>query len=344
MNLSLPSVETAREVFEALRRDFGFSYRSEGLDWVLELPESAGRGCVRSVGIRDGLELTVVDCTFRESFRLEVSSRTPFLEVNLYLSGRSRGRVEGIKDEFAMSPGEGALFSGPEATRGMMECPPRRRILLAEVAFSPPMLPHLLKGGVEDPRLAALADGSREETAMRISKTTRLSALTLGQMMDCSYDDTTRRIYLEAKAMELLALQLAQPPVEKGTLDGLTLRLDDIERIHEAKEVLASDLEDPPSLIELSRRVGLNDFKLKAGFKQVFGTTAFGYLHEQRMERARHLIEGGGMNIGEVALAVGYSSPSRFAAAFKKRFGVRPSSLLSHTNGCRKALAWHRGG
>ncbi len=70
MNLSLPSAETAREVFEALRRDVGYSYRSEGSDCVLELLGHVGRGCVRSVGVRDGVELTVVDCVFRESFRL----------------------------------------------------------------------------------------------------------------------------------------------------------------------------------------------------------------------------------------------------------------------------------
>lgn len=230
--------------------------------------------------------------------------------------------MAGIEDEFEMGPGQSGLFSGAEATRGVMECPARRRVLFAEVAFSPPMLLHLLAGGAGP---SALADGSPDGTFMRLTETTRQATPALRQMLDCSYGDAARRIYLEAKATELMALHLAEPTVEERASNGIVLRLDDIERIHEARRVLDANLENPPSLVELSRRVGLNDFKLKAGFKQVYGTTAFGHLHEGRMQEARRLVE---MNVGEVALAVGYSSPSRFAAAFKRRFGVRPSSLL----------------
>lgn len=51
---------------------------------------------------------------------------------------------------------------------------------------------------------------------------------------------------------------------------------------------------EPPSLLELSRLIGLNDYKLKTGFKEMYGTTVFGYLREQRLEKAyRLLMEGG---------------------------------------------------
>jgi AraC family transcriptional regulator, transcriptional activator of the genes for pyochelin and ferripyochelin receptors len=46
----------------------------------------------------------------------------------------------------------------------------------------------------------------------------------------------------------------------------------------------------PPSLLELSRQIGLNDYKLKLGFKQLFGNTVFGYVWEQRMQQARFLL------------------------------------------------------
>lgn len=85
-------------------------------------------------------------------------------------------------------------------------------------------------------------------------------------------------------------------------------------------------MDDPPSLLALARQVGLNDFKLKRGFRQVFGTTAFGYLHDQRMERARQLLEERRFNVTEVACTVGYANPSHFAAAFKRKFGVNPGA------------------
>jgi AraC-like DNA-binding protein len=79
----------------------------------------------------------------------------------------------------------------------------------------------------------------------------------------------------------------------------------------------------------LARIVGINDCKLKAGFRHVFGTTVFGYLHDCRMERSRQLLEAGEMTVTEAAQAVGFVSRGHFAAAFKRRFGVNPSVYMA---------------
>lgn len=103
------------------------------------------------------------------------------------------------------------------------------------------------------------------------------------------------------------------------------LKPSDIECIYQARDILMGNLDNPPSLLALAHQVGLNDYKLKQGFRQVFGTTTFGYLHTQRMERARLLLESSTMNVTQVAQAVGYTNISQFAAAFRKQFGVNPS-------------------
>ena len=107
-----------------------------------------------------------------------------------------------------------------------------------------------------------------------------------------------------------------------------------MDRIHYAKAILMDNLSDPPTLGELAHRVSLNDYKLKVGFRQVFGTTVFGYLHQHRMEVARQLLAAQRMNVKEVARTVGYASQSRFATAFRKRFGMNPKAyLLSKSSG-----------
>jgi AraC-like DNA-binding protein len=68
----------------------------------------------------------------------------------------------------------------------------------------------------------------------------------------------------------------------------------------------------------------LNDFKLKSGFRETFGTTVFGYVRKLRMDKARSLLEIGDLNVTEAALEAGYCSLGHFAAAFKKRFGTLP--------------------
>ncbi|MEM9505830.1 MAG: AraC family transcriptional regulator, partial [Cyanobacteria bacterium P01_E01_bin.43] len=136
-----------------------------------------------------------------------------------------------------------------------------------------------------------------------------------------------RQLYLESKAIELISLYLHQCSLNVYP-SNLPPQLcsEEIERVQLAKAILLTNLEHPPSLLELAQRVGLNDCKLKRGFRQLFGTTAFGYLYQQRMEKARDLLKVDTMNITEVAAVVGYTNPSAFGAAFKRMFGTTPSA------------------
>jgi len=65
------------------------------------------------------------------------------------------------------------------------------------------------------------------------------------------------------------SIELAQVASPECGLKNLSpLRLADIERIHEARDILISNMQNPPSLFNLARQVGLNDTKLKRGFRQ----------------------------------------------------------------------------
>lgn len=89
---------------------------------------------------------------------------------------------------------------------------------------------------------------------------------------------------------------------------------------------------DPPSFPALSRKIGLNDYKLKAGFKAMFGTTVFGYLREKRLEKALLLLQQGEMNVTETSSAVGYSNTSYFAEGFREKYGVNPSAFARRSS------------
>jgi AraC family transcriptional regulator, transcriptional activator of the genes for pyochelin and ferripyochelin receptors len=97
--------------------------------------------------------------------------------------------------------------------------------------------------------------------------------------------------------------------------------------LYEAKEILSNNLDAPPSLSELSKKIGLNSFKLKKNFKELFGVPVFKYLQNQRMEKAYELLQGGNVTIQEAAWNVGYDSLSSFSNAFSKKYGFRPSEI-----------------
>lgn len=99
------------------------------------------------------------------------------------------------------------------------------------------------------------------------------------------------------------------------------------QKLQQAKEILTGNLETPPSLSELSRQIGLNTFKLKKNFKELFGVPVFKFLQNERLNKAHELIRDRGFTIQEAAWDVGYDSLSSFSNAFSKKFGFRPSAI-----------------
>jgi AraC-like DNA-binding protein len=153
-------------------------------------------------------------------------------------------------------------------------------------------------------------------------KHTRLQAL-IKEITGAAHPGFIRRIFLESKILELLSIQLHEAETKEAT-KGFSK--DDMARLQEAKQIIAQNLQTPCSLIELARKTGLNDFKLKKGFKALFGHTVFGYLFELRMDNAYRLLQDG-KNVSEVAEIIGYKNPHHFTAAFKKKFGFLPSQV-----------------
>jgi AraC family transcriptional regulator, transcriptional activator of the genes for pyochelin and ferripyochelin receptors len=123
-------------------------------------------------------------------------------------------------------------------------------------------------------------------------------------------------------AGEQLEGVLKQMYLEENILKLLALQLVDRERIHQAQDILTKNLHQPPPLLDLARQVGLNDYKLKREFREIFGTT--GYVQSLRLVEAKRLLAERKLNIATIAHTVGYVSQSHFSYLFKREFGVTP--------------------
>lgn len=135
-------------------------------------------------------------------------------------------------------------------------------------------------------------------------------------------------LYTEAKVMELLALQLQQHEKKEVDLPCLCyLNKSELDKIYEAKDRLISDINNPPTILNLSKNIGLNEKKLQNGFKEVFNQTVYGYLFDHKMNLARQLLLDTNKSIFEVALDCGYDYASHFTTAFKRRYGLSPKDF-----------------
>jgi AraC family transcriptional regulator, transcriptional activator of the genes for pyochelin and ferripyochelin receptors len=131
-----------------------------------------------------------------------------------------------------------------------------------------------------------------------------------------------KSVFVEAKILELIALQL-----DHSTDHTRATKRSDVDLFHDIKKFLEQHFKDDLSLRGIARTFGLNEFKLKSGFKLQFRTTIFDYIHDLRMIHANVLLRDDKMFVNEVSAIVGYKNPNHFSTAFKRRFGVSPSSI-----------------
>jgi AraC-like DNA-binding protein len=175
------------------------------------------------------------------------------------------------------------------------------------------------------PLLALINENSPPRFHFTVGEITPAMFVLLQQILKPPYQGMMKRMYLEGKVLELLALQLNQfLHNEQAIRAAIKLRPIDIEKVYHARDIIISQAENPPSLLKIAELVGLGDHKLRYCFRKVFGTTLFGYLHDYRMEQAKVMLAGTQMQVAEVANAVGYTHLGYFAKAFKKKFGISP--------------------
>ncbi|MFN7187291.1 MAG: helix-turn-helix transcriptional regulator [Cyclobacteriaceae bacterium] len=156
--------------------------------------------------------------------------------------------------------------------------------------------------------------------------------VTLSQLFSQQLSANVQRIYYEGKVLEIIGLYFStkQPNTESCPFlnDQETVR-----KIKHAKEFLLSNLEAPPTLKELAKQAGLNEYQLKVGFKEIYGNTVYGYLLDHKLDFARVKLDSGRFQVNEVAYQIGYTNPSHFIAAFKKKFGITPKKYLMSRRG-----------
>lgn len=150
----------------------------------------------------------------------------------------------------------------------------------------------------------------------------------LEQMFFTPIPQNTQHLYIKGKVLEVFSLYFGEDDgIDTSGCPFLKDELN-VQKVHKAKEIVTRNLVEPPTIKELCKLVGLNEYQLKAGFKRLYGSPIYQYLLDQRMQHARSLLLSGTYKVNEIAWEVGYTNPSHFIAAFKRKYLVTPKKFL----------------
>jgi len=263
----------------------------------------------RFVDLRPGMTAALYEGNGYEETHAELLNNSPFIHFTCLLRDRSRTLVHGR--ELSPDVGEGYVVFAPGERFSVDYGPHYAHV---DLMVTPQALSELA-GDEAD----WLGDEVGRGFMMQASPPGRRmvdAGLRLAGHVDSPH---AQRLYLHAAALEFLG----------GHIDGLGGRAPagpipprERQRLMAARERLLLDLSTAPTIAELAREIGLNQLKLKQGFKTLFGTSVYALFQQHRMERARQLLRT--HNVTETALMLGYNNLSHFSTAFRKQFGILP--------------------
>ncbi len=153
--------------------------------------------------------------------------------------------------------------------------------------------------------------------------------IVLNQIFNYGLHSSLEKLYTKGKVYELVSLYFHKSDNEGAQSCPFLEDEANVEKIQNAKKILINNMTEPPTLKELSNQINLPLQHLKDGFKHIYGETVFAFLLNYKMEFARKLLATKKYNVAETSFEVGYSTPSHFIAAFKKKFGSTPKKYMS---------------
>jgi AraC-like DNA-binding protein len=151
------------------------------------------------------------------------------------------------------------------------------------------------------------------------------------ELFNREYTSGLDKIYLKNKTMETILYVLEKvEKLEKLNLIGLDE--EDVKRIKKAKVIIDESFQENITIAFLSKKVALNQTKLKKGFKQLFDRTVHEYLKNIRLEKAVEYLKINKYSIKEVSLMVGYTNQGSFSYAFSNKYDCLPKDVQKKSN------------
>lgn len=318
------------EVIKDLAKEFGVDCKYQCEEYILDIPESLGKGRIYGIMLDSGLGMINYEVELNEDIEIHfVKNKVHPLKFIFCYGGVITHRfqksdtgtnvINKFQNSIVASKGNNGhilcLPAGREIKVNSIEINRQRFI----EKFDCPMdeLPENIQELINDA-------GALTEFYYSGNYSFRISDI-IHNITAYSGSLFMRRLYLESKCYDLLTLQLALF-IEDENDSTPILHAGELDLVEYAARYLKQNINKGLTIKELSREVGLSEAKLQNGFKRLYGKTINSFTQDYRLERACELLTNNKINVNEVLQEIGITNSSYFARVFKERYGMNPKS------------------
>ncbi|WP_020528318.1 helix-turn-helix transcriptional regulator [Flexithrix dorotheae] len=300
---------------------------------MVSLPKSVGIGVIKGLSFPFGLALLMVKCELKDDLKIKYQPHDfQPLQFLFSLKGETFHSIDSDFIQYGLSPLQGSITASKKTCDQKITLPANQEIQLCSLQINREAFLKKINcdlDSIPEKLASAFRDKCGNHSFYYQSNYSFAIAECINEVYSNTHEGLVRKAYMESKAQELFSLQVKQyqdDMMSEG--NRILLRKNDVALIKKAKDLLLKDLKNPPTIKALSKLAGINEYKLKKGFRTIYSTSIYKYLREERLEKAKLLLLEDTLNIEEIASKVGYSNKSHFARRFREKFGSLPSEFV----------------
>ncbi len=307
-------------------------------DWALRtgqrnvVDDERWRSSIERLQLGPGLRVFLFEATARQDVALQMRSE----RANRWMGGQVT--ISGSAELDFLD----GIRTRPSADQALIFRPSRRGSRAAAYDFKAGTTFHSAGYSLEIPRVVRLFDGDVPQALQGLIEGDLERSRVLPMRTDASMRYLARSLFggrlngplrtlmMEGAVLQLLAVQADAAGKQRRARQQHALTARERDAVHEAHRLLIADMRQPPTMGELALAVGLGEKRLNAGFRRLFGGTAFEVLRNERLAHAEMALRSAKASLKEIAFRVGYNHTNNFINAFTRRYGAPPRQYAEH--------------
>lgn len=322
------------KIIRDLARQFKAAIEDDSGELRIDLPEQIGTGFIRGISFPSGVGVITYHCTFYQDTEIHFSiNETHPLKFIFCSEGRIQHTFEKDQTFHTIHTYQNIIVSSSGNNGHVLYFKENERtnvfsLEIIRQQFNERETYHYK--GLDKQLQKLFRDFDSKENFYHQGNYSIMAAGVVDEIESKQYSGFLRSVFVEAKALEMLAIQIHQYHDDQRE-DRLPqiLRRSDVEKVKLSVDLIHQDLSQNHSVDFIAKEVGTNVNKLQDGFKYMFDLTVNKYMQQAKLEAAKELLASSEYNISQIVSMIGLNNRSYFSKIFKEKYGVSPKYFLN---------------
>lgn len=273
--------------------------------------------------IEEGITAMLIDTTYKEEVLLKYrNENTNFIGLYFYLTNLD---VDFIMDD------QSILIGKLNFNLSVVDCTidmdyivrDGTRLFVICILFNKDALKNYFAKITKIAPIANIILDAKKNTIIRLDRMNLESLILINDFRKIPYDNPLYETYFKGLIYGLIGNYLKQLGTKKIVIDK-TINVD-IKSIIASKAMLQNIIEGPfPGVVFLAEQVSMSPSKYKKLFAKISGVNPGTYFYNNKLNRAKEMLETGKFTVNEVAHKLNYANVSYLAKRFNEMYGVFP--------------------